>query len=154
MAARQALVLGLAVLLGNWYQSKMEHQRWIRDKKADAYSAALRGLYRLTNRRSYLLADGRAVLAREHQKDWFDDYIALEEALGTLAIYARDEFVKSLLGHARTLRSEFETVMAGTTGISPILDLRQFRALTETFEDELIRASVHDLRLTVAPVRR
>jgi hypothetical protein len=138
-----------AALLGNWYQSRMEHQRWIRDKKAEAYASALRSLYRLTNRRSFLLADGTPVLAREHQKEWFDDYIATVEAMGTLSIYAEKEFSRSLYQHAYKLRSEFEAAIAGRISDSAqIEDLGQFRQMTEELEDEIVKSAARDLGLT------
>jgi hypothetical protein len=139
----------VGVLLTNWLQIRAEHQRWIRDKKSEAYSNTLQHLYRLTAKRSRLLANGVSVLSLEHQKEWLDDYIATVESLSLLAIFASDEFQANIEDHAVKIRTEFEALLRSPNNTNnEILDVSKFLELTENLEDELINAAQRDLRLT------
>ena len=52
----------LGVLLTNILQTRNQHKTWIRDKKTEAYTNTLQHLFRLANKRSRLLADGKTIL--------------------------------------------------------------------------------------------
>jgi hypothetical protein len=137
------------VLLTNWLQSRAEHQRWVRDKKSQAYSNTLQHLYRLANKRARLLADGNTVLDLEHQQEWFDDYIATIESLSSLAIFAPQEFERTIAIHATEFRTEFESLLRPQDQSGrKALDVSRLIRLTKNLEDELMNAAKRDLRLT------
>ncbi len=126
-----------------------QHKIWVRDRKSEAYSNALKHLFRLTNKRSSILANGQAVLNQGHQKEWFDDYISTIEALSAISIYSRHEFIENIASHAVNLRTEMEKIISGNKlDESPLFDVSKFIELAEELEDEVTLAAVRDLRLT------
>src|SRR5437016_11955408 len=66
-------------------QTRQEAVRWQRDNLTAAYDGALRYLLRTANRRSKFTASGGAVLAMEHQREWFDDLVEAQFWVHTLA---------------------------------------------------------------------
>ena len=136
----------VGVLLTNILQARSQHKIWIRDKKAEAYANALRHLYRLTNKRSKVMSNGAAILSEEHQKEWFDDYIATIESLSAISIYSREEFENSIEHCAIELRVEMEKIILGyNSNDSPLSNIVHFQELAESLEDEITLAAVRDL---------
>jgi hypothetical protein len=60
-------------LLAQALQSRREHRKWVLTKKEEAYSNALRHLLKSLNTRSYLTADGIAILGINEMPNWFSD---------------------------------------------------------------------------------
>jgi len=59
-------------------QARVERARWQRDQLSSAYEQALRYLLRAANRRSEFEGGrGGAILRQEHQREWFDDLVAI-----------------------------------------------------------------------------
>jgi hypothetical protein len=109
----------------------------------------LQHLYRLANKRSRLLPDGNTVLDLEHQKEWFDDYIATIESLSSLAIFAPQEFERTIAIHATGFRTEFESLLRPQEQSGrKALDVSNLIRLTKDLEYELMNAAKRDLRLT------
>ena len=70
-------VAGMAgTLITNYLQAKQEHAKWIRDKRVEAYSNAIRYLVRALNKRSSLSIEGgtfTSVMGKDVIKEWFDE---------------------------------------------------------------------------------
>ena len=90
----------VSVAITSWLQRRDEHQKWIRDKKQEAYSNTLRYLFRMRYKRSKITAEGLSYIATEDTKEWFDDLISMIDSLSSLSIFAHREFEKSIAEQA------------------------------------------------------
>lgn len=84
-------VAGIAgALITHVLQARLERERWLRDKRVEAYTSAVRYLIRLSNKRSIITAEGVAVLGTDVVKEWFDDISDARSWLTSLLIYCSD----------------------------------------------------------------
>jgi hypothetical protein len=93
----------VTVAISSWLQRRSEHDKWIRDKKVEAYSNALRSIYRLKYRFSSFTAEGKPFLAKDDQKEWFEDLASVIESLNLLPIFANKKFANDLVDKANKL---------------------------------------------------
>lgn len=63
-----------------------EQEQWTREKLQEIYSNALSSLAKLF-RQSEILADGKVMLSKEHQRELFNDYSDAQKWLSLLLVY-------------------------------------------------------------------
>jgi len=68
-------------------QTRLEREKWLRDKRVEAYSSSIRFLIRMSNKRSMITAEGQTVLGKDSTKEWFDDISEARSWLTALLIY-------------------------------------------------------------------
>jgi hypothetical protein len=89
-----------AAFVTSLLQMRQAHDIWLRDKKQEAYSNAVRYILRVLNKRSEITAEGLTVLGMDAQKEWFDDMSEALTWVTALSIYCspnqRDQITKTL----------------------------------------------------------
>jgi hypothetical protein len=88
-------------------QGRREREAFRRTQKAEAYARAVEYLFRAAARRSELTAQGRAILAKDDQREWFLDLAASLHSLTSVVAYAsegwRDELLDVLQRYGRAV---------------------------------------------------
>jgi hypothetical protein len=103
-----------SAIISSWItfllQKRNEHRKWLRDKKQEAYSNAMRYLLRTKYKRSKVLAGGTTVLSREDTKEWFDDIIMLMDSLVSLSVITPREYAKGISKQATEVKRQIEDI--------------------------------------------
>jgi hypothetical protein len=68
-------------------QTRLEREKWLRDRRVEVYTNAIRYLIRVSNKRSILTAEGMTVLGQDAVKEWFDEISEARSWLTSLLIY-------------------------------------------------------------------
>jgi hypothetical protein len=144
-----------------WLQRRHEHQKWLRDKKQEAYSNVLRLLFRLKYKRSGITAEGSIYLDKEDGKLFFEDLATLAESLSSLKIFANKEYEKNIAKHADKLRLEMDAIvnsynrpvtkdkqeLADKLGIKPGMVKIGIFGILNTLEKEITYSATRDLNI-------
>jgi hypothetical protein len=112
---------GLSTAMGSLMVStrigSIEREKSRQQSKQEAYRAAIHSLLEAQRMRSYLTADGSAVLSREHQKDWFDALIEAEYWLTVLLTVCSARHSEVLQGCQADLSALILVVSSNTDGV-------------------------------------
>lgn len=106
-------------VLADRRQVRLEERRWRRDRRAAAYEGSLRHLLRAANRRSEIKLTGStmvAVLAQEHQREWFDDLIEAQYWLRILTTRCGADQAGRLIQAADDLDAAISAITNGQVG--------------------------------------
>lgn len=71
-------------------QSKIYREKWVRDKRVEAYSNTIRYLVRVLNKRSMITSEGQTVLGKDAMREWFDEISEVRAWLTFLTIYCSE----------------------------------------------------------------
>jgi hypothetical protein len=72
-------------------QTRLEREKWLRDRRVEVYTNAIRYLIRVSNKRSILTAEGVTVLGQDAVKEWFDEISEARSWLTSLLIYCSQQ---------------------------------------------------------------
>jgi hypothetical protein len=76
----------VGTLITNYLQIIQEQKKWLRDKRTECYSNTIRYLLRVHNKRSAISSEGGAIMAKDVQKEWFDDLSEVIAWLSSLSV--------------------------------------------------------------------
>jgi hypothetical protein len=74
-------------LITHGLQARLARENWLRDKRVETYTNAVRYLIRVSNKRSSITASGQTVLGKDAIKEWFDDISEVRSWMTSLVIY-------------------------------------------------------------------
>lgn len=80
------------VIVANLFQARLEHRRWLRAKREEAYSNSIRFLLRMKGKRSTPTEPGESLISQKDRKDWFDELSEIRQWMTTLVIYCSDDY--------------------------------------------------------------
>jgi hypothetical protein len=115
-------------------QGRLERNTFLRERKADAYGSAVEHLSRAAARRSELTVQGKPILTKEDQREWFLDLASGLHALTTAVAYASESWRREL----RDILQRYGMAVSETTqgGLRPRNRLQGPYAGLEPFAEE------------------
>lgn len=99
-------------------QTRLEREKWLRDRRVEVYTNAIRYLIRISNKRSILTAEGVTVLGQDAMKEWFDEISEARSWLTSLLTYCSERErpgLSAAIGHLNEAAADFLTSGASST---------------------------------------
>jgi len=141
-------------LITNWLQCRSEKSKWLREKRGETYSNAIKYLLHALNKRSAITATGTTVIGQDIIKEWFDEFSEAQRWLTKLRIYcSRQQKTKIIeasdkLNHAifhlihskgkiAARKSEAKDIDSLNTDSLPEVLLDVYKTITECAENDL-----------------
>jgi hypothetical protein len=107
IGAGTGALAGIAgTLITNHLQARQERLKWLRDRRVESYSNAIRYLTRTLNKRSSLSIENGSVITvmgKDVVKEWFDDLSEALVWLSSLSIYCSESQQKEIVKSFRAV---------------------------------------------------
>jgi hypothetical protein len=109
----------------NRLQSRVDQHKWLRDRRVEAYTSAIRFLIRVSNKRSQITAAGTTVLGQDAIKEWFDDLNEARSWLTSLLVYCSDREREKLTSAIAALNAAAAQMLSSGLAASKLVDAAQ-----------------------------
>jgi hypothetical protein len=106
-------------------QTRLERQKWLRDRRVEAYTSAIRFLIRISNKRSQITAEGVTVLGQDVMKEWFDDISEARSWLTSLLVYCSERERGNLTAATRALNAAAAEFITSGKALGPLIEHAQ-----------------------------